>query len=123
MSETRLLGLIPKRSIVVEPAEIIEALDPRGVAQAVLGNQHVVDEIHARYPSILVIDRIQFNGDGAAVAAPYHPAAESIRLLVYRHNSARRTRGAAGGGHLLGLRMDLGILLADSLQRVIEHSW
>src|ERR1700722_11889963 len=90
MCETRFLGFVPQRAIVIEPAKLIEcAVDPCRVAQTVLRHQHVVGQIDTDYPPILVIDRMHLDAERTAIGAPDNAAVDRVGFTVDHPDTAR----------------------------------
>src|SRR3984957_2167497 len=123
MRITAFFGLIPESAAVVEPAKFVESpIDPRWIAQSVLRDERVLDQIHARDPTILVVEGHELNGKRLAVAAPDDSAGAAVRIVRHDRYGALPRFWVLGAGRIIRPGGARAVLVANRLQGGVANA-
>src|SRR5882762_5357413 len=123
MRITAFFGLIPESAAVFEPAKFVEnPVDPRRIAQSVLRDERVLDEIHARDPTILVVQGHELNGKRLAVSAPDDSTGAAVRIVRHDRYGALPRFPVLGAGGIIRPSVARTVLVANRPQGVVANA-
>src|ERR1700722_20918382 len=123
MRITSLFRRMPESAGVFEPAKFVESpIDPRWIAQSVLRDERVLDQIHTRDPTILVVEGHELNGKRLALAAPDDSTGVAVRIVRHDRDGALPRFCVLGAGRIIRPGGARAVLVANCLQGVVANA-